>query len=1201
MIWNTGTLKFDLSSTDLIKKTDINTDSLEFDTDGKLTVLRGVNITEFAPPNSYEVTTQVTIIEPTTTPHVNPVEINSEYKYLAFTYSGTELDTTYQVNFSVNTTCDIIIVGGGGGGGPGHGGGGGAGGLVYIHRCTLNGSYNVKVGKGGIGGISTEEIGTRQATKGINSSFDIVVAKGGGANTNIVSDKNGGCGAGGDAYYPDGGTNGIGLKNTTTNNFPSGTLYSFGNNGGLNGDWGYVGGGGGGVGGVGGYGGFNDGFGGVGLSGISEVSIDFRRDFNLPTSSIGDYSDDDKVYFGGGGGGGHTNEFNGSLGGGGNGGLNGGSDYYGRNKGNDGLANSGGGGGGGSGGGGTGGDGGSGIVIIRYLAVNTAIVTPTGYLKYDMTNGWNIDTKIDKILKTTDINTNTLEIDVNGKLNVIGDNEILKTTDINTNTLEIDVNGKLNVIGGSEILKTTDINTNTLEIDVNGKLNVIGGSGGGSVNSYTKTELSDGLTNYNLITKGGFIRVKNDTLNLSMNMWTNSANGGSGHIGFGSNDTNNKYFVINSYQNFYDQINTKPGDDGLNRSLHLQNNGQSRLVIYNDRILYYAPIQNGEGTLSINYDASIICGNLNATSININGVNIYDIFAPAYTYGFSIIPNGRRSSTTYPTDSTTLSTNYVIFDNTIQVKEIIFEDEPTFKFKNSTELKAILNISNTNTSQWTTTDNNIIYNSGTVGINTPFLFPISPYKLIVEGDVYFHKFLINTSLDAYNNYPFTWYNTDTDGNIFSIYLNKETSNTLFNLPVNTIKYNTSLPDTGFLFCSNDTHWLYINDYGIKTHNNFIFQGPGGIVFTDNSTLNSSSNLLKTTDINTSTLEIDVNGKLNVIQQVPNLTSYNAPISCTTLSTRDITATSDLTYIATFSHTNLTQGIGIGYDRIVAMGSNASQNITIVTKGTGSLYVMTNGTTRFYIDGNDGGMRMANNIWHRSLKDGQERFYFSQNNTTYLRGYSSTCFQLRNGIGASILELYSNNNMWIRGSLTQNSDERIKTNIQDINDDDALNKILALEPKTYEYIDKTAMGDETVYGFIAQQVKEVLPKAVEIVSTYIPNIMKHCDCEGDKIYVSIPQDVLVETDIKIIDKDEIECKIIEIGTDYIKIDKTLDVNSIFVYGYKVDDFHRMRKDYIYTVNVCATQILSRKIDEQQQEINDLKTKLNSILAYLDLPQ
>lgn len=172
----------------------------------------------------------------------------------------------------------------------------------------------------------------------------------------------------------------------------------------------------------------------------------------------------------------------------------------------------------------------------------------------------------------------------------------------------------------------------------------------------------------------------------------------------------------------------------------------------------------------------------------------------------------------------------------------------------------------------------------------------------------------------------------------------------------------------------------------------------------------------------------------------------------------------------------------------------------------------------------------------------------------------------------------------------------------------MNKILALEPKTYEYIDKKLMGEETFYGFIAQHVKEVLPKAVEIVSEYVPNILKKCDCEGNKIYVSIPQDVPINTDIKIIDKEDVECKIIEIGIDYIRIDKTLDVNSIFVYCYKVDDFHRMRKDYIYTVNVCATQILSRKIDEQkviidtqQQDINDLKNKLNSILAYLDLPQ
>ena len=368
---------------------------------------------------------------------------------------------------------------------------------------------------------------------------------------------------------------------------------------------------------------------------------------------------------------------------------------------------------------------------------------------------------------------------------------------------------------------------------------------------------------------------------------------------------------------------------------------------------------------------------------------------------------------------------------------------------------------------------------------------------------------------------------------------------------------------------------------------------------DYNSLTGKPDLLKTTDINTSTLEIDSNGKLNVIQQVSDLTSYNAPISCTTLSTSTITAISDQTYIATFRHTNLTLGIGIGYDKLVAMGSNDFQNITIASKSTGDVVLMTNGATKFYIDGTDGGMRMVNNNWHRSLSDGYQRLFFSYNGGTILRGYLTPCIEFRNSSNSNVCQMYNTGGMWILGALTQNSDSRIKTNIQDINDDEALNKILALEPKTYEYIDKKLMGEETVYGFIAQQVKEVLPKAVEIVSEYVPNILKNCDCEGNKIYVSIPQDVPINTDIKIIDKEDVECKIIEIGIDYIRIDKSLDVNSIFVYGYKVDDFHRMKKDYIYTINVCATQILSRKIDEQQQEINELKEKLANVLAHLGL--
>jgi hypothetical protein len=152
----------------------------------------------------------------------------------------------------------------------------------------------------------------------------------------------------------------------------------------------------------------------------------------------------------------------------------------------------------------------------------------------------------------------------------------------------------------------------------------------------------------------------------------------------------------------------------------------------------------------------------------------------------------------------------------------------------------------------------------------------------------------------------------------------------------------------------------------------------------------------------------------------------------------------------------------------------------------------------------------------------------------------------------------------------------------------------------EYIDKKTMGDHTVYGFIAQQVKEVLPKAVQIVSGIAPNIYKKCDCEGDIIYVIIPQDISLNTEIKLIGDDDQETtyKMLEIGVDYIKIDKVLEVDNIFVYGYNIDDFHRMTKDYIFTVNVCATQILHRRIEEQKEKIRLLENTISNILTRLE---
>jgi hypothetical protein len=183
--------------------------------------------------------------------------------------------------------------------------------------------------------------------------------------------------------------------------------------------------------------------------------------------------------------------------------------------------------------------------------------------------------------------------------------------------------------------------------------------------------------------------------------------------------------------------------------------------------------------------------------------------------------------------------------------------------------------------------------------------------------------------------------------------------------------------------------------------------------------------------------------------------------------------------------------------------------------------------------------------------------------------------------------------------------RIKKNIQDINDNTALLKILAIEPKTYQYIDIITKGQETIYGFIAQQIREVIPEAVKLDKTIIPNIYKLCDCDNDVIQLS--NDIIISSNLNIDDKIDIididnnrkNYTITEILDNSIKINENLTSSNCFVYGKEVDDFHTLDKTYIFTLNVCATQELHRIIQEQNNKINDLQNEIIAIKQHLNL--
>jgi len=92
-------------------------------------------------------------------------------------------------------------------------------------------------------------------------------------------------------------------------------------------------------------------------------------------------------------------------------------------------------------------------------------------------------------------------------------------------------------------------------------------------------------------------------------------------------------------------------------------------------------------------------------------------------------------------------------------------------------------------------------------------------------------------------------------------------------------------------------------------------------------------------------------------------------------------------------------------------------------------------------------------------------------------------------------------IWCKSYVTTSSDIRIKKNIKNIDDKESLNLILAIEPKTYDYIDSISNTSSNIYGFIAQQIKDVIPNAVVMQKNIIPNIYSKTNCEGNNIYLS----------------------------------------------------------------------------------------------------
>ena len=213
---------------------------------------------------------------------------------------------------------------------------------------------------------------------------------------------------------------------------------------------------------------------------------------------------------------------------------------------------------------------------------------------------------------------------------------------------------------------------------------------------------------------------------------------------------------------------------------------------------------------------------------------------------------------------------------------------------------------------------------------------------------------------------------------------------------------------------------------------------------------------------------------------------------------------------------------------------------------------------------------------------------------------------------------NNNDFLIGGTAYANgynyhSDARIKKDIVDIDDTSALEKLRLIQPKTYKYRNEEERGSSTVYGFIAQDISNVLPYAVSITADVVPTILSSSNVTAlTDTSVQLTLDKTIPDDINLTNTSNIHitvdgvggyvCPVISTtGNNIITIEKTSELSNItststaYIFGEHVQDFHNIDKSAIFTIATAALQEVDRQLQSEKTKVSTLETQVADLLA------
>ena len=161
-----------------------------------------------------------------------------------------------------------------------------------------------------------------------------------------------------------------------------------------------------------------------------------------------------------------------------------------------------------------------------------------------------------------------------------------------------------------------------------------------------------------------------------------------------------------------------------------------------------------------------------------------------------------------------------------------------------------------------------------------------------------------------------------------------------------------------------------------------------------------------------------------------------------------------------------------------------------------------------------------------------------------------------------------------------------------------------------------------YTVLAQEVNDIINNSCTISGGYIPNIQKSAiisSIEEKTCILTTTNDNGLKVDDIISVRDNIgksfdEIIVIEIiNTKSFRIDTNFtakqtiftdennftEENIIFIYGKKVNDFHNLNKDSIWTIATAALQEVDRQLQAEKAKVATLEQELTAIKIHLGL--